>query len=405
VTAAAGAPAPTVLAGSGNFSEIPRQLGSLAMPIEVVPHSEVLRAAVEDLNRRMREGGSQYGMYPDPVPDWVPKIRDDQKVWREYWIAVEDKRVVRGGFALKPQQWLIHGQVRMVTDWQGPFSEAVYDPKYAMLGLRLMRDMQKRQPLLYAWGSYGRPDDPMAQMLKKIGWTTHATPLAVRVLHPYRFLRRNRYLRGERRRALLLDALALSGAGSVGLRVLHAGLRASSARRFPAQAELVPRFDTWADTLWERCKDAYTAIAIRDSDAMNTLLPERGWPQGHRLRVRHDGRDLGWVVVMDTHMHDDARFGDLRVGSVVDCLAQPDDAGAVVAAATRFLKRRGVDLIISNQAHPAWTRAFRDNGYVLVPKQRYLTASPELQTAFAPFEATVQGLHMTNMDGHGPMLL
>jgi hypothetical protein len=375
------------------------------MPIEIVPHSESLKDAVEEFNRRMREGGSKLGMYTDPVPDWVPKVRPDQKVWREYYLAVEDKHTVRGGFALKPQQWLIHGQLHTVTDWQGPFSEAAYHPKYGMLGLRLMRDMLRRQPLLFAWGAYGRAGDPMTETLRKTGWLMHPTPICLRVLKPYRFLRLNRYLRNEPKRRLALDALAISGAGSIGVRALHLGLRLSSGKLLRARAEQVPRFGEWADVIWERCKRAYTAIAVRDSDAMNTLLPGHGWPPGLILRVTRGDRDVGWAVVMDTAMHDDVRFGDLRVGSVVDCLALPADAAEVVHAATRWLARRGVDIVVSNQAHPAWAGAFRDNGYVVLQAQRYFVVSPELQKALAPFEESARGLHMTGMDGHGPMML
>jgi hypothetical protein len=375
------------------------------MPIEIVPHSEQLRDAVEAFNKRMREGGSPWGMYPDPVPDWIPKIRPDQRVWREYYLALEDQQHVRGGFALKPQEWWIRGQVRVVTDWQGPFSEGAYTRKYATLGLRMIRDMLQRRPLLFSWG-HGKGDEPMAQMLQKLGWVMHDTPFCLKVLKPYRFLRLNKYLRDLAKKRAALDLLAFTGAGSIGLRALHAGLRLKSRKRFRARAELVPRFEAWADAIWERCKGSYSALAVRDSDTMNTLLPGHGWPPGLRLRIRtRDGADLGWAIVMDTQMRDDVRFGDLRVGSIVDTLALPEHAGEVVAAATRWLAARGVDLIVSNQAHPRWIQGFADNGYVVLPARRLFAVSPELKKALEPFDQSALGLHMTNMDGHGPMML
>lgn len=377
------------------------------MAIEIVPHSAELKDAVEAFNQRMRAGGSPWGMYVDPVPDWIPKARPDQRVWREYYLALEDKREVRGGFVLKPQQWWLGGEVRVVTDWQGPFSEGIYSTKYSMLGLRMIRDMLKRQPLLYSWAYGGGGDeDAMVQMLKKIGWRMHDTPLCIRVMKPRRFLRLNRYLRTTPKRRLALDALAFSGAGSIGLRALHAGLRLYGRKRFTARAELVPEFGPWADEIWQRCRHGYVALAVRDSEVMNTLVPAHGWPAGHRLRVRdRGGRDVGWAVALDTQMKADPRFGDLRVGSIIDCLAMPEDAGEVVAAATRWLARRGVDLIVSNQVHPGWVQAFRDNAYIVLPKRRLFAASPELQKALDPFEQSVRGLHMTNLDGHGPMML
>jgi hypothetical protein len=377
------------------------------MAIEIVPHSAELRDAVEAFNARMREGGSPWGMYTDPVPDWIPRQSPEQRVWREYYLAVEDKRDVRGGFVLKPQPWWIRGEVRIVTDWQGPYSEGIYSTRYSMLGLRMIRDMLRRQPLLYSWAYGGAAEeDAMVQMLAKIGWRMHDTPMCIRVLRPRRFLRLNRYLRSSPERRLALDVLALSGAGSIGLHALHLGLRLYGRRRFRARAEVVSEFGPWADELWRQCREHYVALAVRDSEVMNTLVPARGWPPGHRLRVRDPrGQEVGWAVVLDTQMRGDARFGDLRVGSVIDCLGPPQRAGEVVAAAPDWLAARGVDLVVSNQVHPDWVRAFRDNGYVVLPKRRLFTASPELQKALEPFEQSMGGLHMTNLDGHGPMTL
>jgi hypothetical protein len=134
-------------------------------------------------------------------------------------------------------------------------------------------------------------------------------------------------------------------------------------------------------------------------------VPEQGWPPGLRLRVRRDGRDLGWAVVLDTQMQGDRRFGTCRVGSVVDCLASPADAEAVVGAGFRFLRERGVDLVISNQSHPAWLAGFAAHGFLLLRDRRVFAASPALRDLLQPVEQALAGLHLTNMDGHGPMRL
>jgi hypothetical protein len=61
--------------------------------------------------------------------------------------------------------------------------------------------------------------------------------------------------------------------------------------------------------------------------------------------------------------------------------------------------------VVSNQAHPGWARGFAENGYAVLPNKRLFAASPDLQEALQPFAETAQGLHLTNMDGHGPMAL
>jgi hypothetical protein len=49
-------------------------------------------------------------------------------------------------------------------------------------------------------------------------------------------------------------------------------------------------------------------------------------------------------------MCDNRFYGNLRVGSIVDCLALPEQAFGVVRAATQVLEARGVGLIVYVEA-------------------------------------------------------
>ncbi len=376
------------------------------MAIRVVPHGAEQRARVEAFNARMRAGGSPLGFYVDPEPRWIPK-RDGQSAWRELWLAVEDDGAVIGAFALKPQRWLVHGRELLVADWQGPFSLGAVDARYAALGLRLIREMSRLQPLLYSWG-HGGNEEPMVRMLRKMGWLMYETPFLFRVCDPFAFLRRNAYLRQEPAKALAQDALAFSGLGVIGLHAMHAALRARSLRRFRARGEIVPSFGSWADEVWARASGRYDAIALRDARAMNALVPSRHatdeWPPPARLRIEAGGETLGWAVVVERRLQGDARFGDLRVGMIADYLALPEHAGEVVHAAFDHLREAGVELVVANQAHPAWVAGFREAGFVAVADRRIFCASPQLESALGPFDQIRRGLFLSNMDGHGPIL-
>lgn len=384
-----------------------------AMSITIVRHDLAWKDGVEAFNARMRGGGSKYGFYVDPTPTWIPKTRDAQPVWREFFLAVEEDAAgagspaVRGGYALKPQRWWIDGDVKMVTDWQGPFSEGAVSNRYGALGLRMLRDMLKKQPLLYSWG-HGGEEQAIVQLLGKMQWTLHPTPFLFRVVRPFHFARKNRYLREEPRKRVALDALAWTGLASIGGRALHAALRVRSGKVFRARADVVDSFGPWADELWERGRGDYAALAVRDAEAMNTLLPpgerQREWSEQIRLRVRdRGGRDLGWIVVCERAMEDHHRFGTLRVGTLVDYFAPVENAGEVVHAGFSFLRARGAELVIANQSDPRWIRALEDNAFLAVPARRLFCAAPPLVEALAPFERTKERLFLTNMDGHGPM--
>ncbi len=376
------------------------------MTIRIVAHEERLRNLVDHFNVRMREGGSPWGFYVDPVPRWIPK-RPGQKTWREYYVAIENDREVVGGYALKPQEWLVRGERKTIADWQGPFSLGAIDRRYSTLGLRMVRDMLQRHPMLYSWGQ-GGDEEPLVQMLRKMGWLMHPTPFLLRVTKPFNFLRKNAYLRREKTKALLQDFLAFSGLGSVGLHGLHAGLAAGSFIRFASKARVVDSFGPWADEVWKRCHGHYDAIAIRDAATMNALLPPQHdseeWPAPTRLLIEAKGRILGWAVVIERQLQGDTRFGDMRVGMIVDYLGAPADARDIVHAAFAHLRARDVDMVMANQSHPVWIAGFVQNGFVAVPGGRGFCAAPQLERALAPFDRLRRGLFLSNMDGHGPML-
>lgn len=370
------------------------------MPIEILPHATRWTGMVEAFNQRMRAGGSPWGYYVEAEDGWLPR-RPDAPVWREHYLAVEDGSEVRGGYALKVQSWWLRGAEATVCDYQGPMTEGAVDPRYSMLAMRLLRDMQRRQPLLYSWG-HGGEDPVVLQILRKLGWWLHPTPMSVCVLRPARFLRGNAWLRTTPARRAGLDLLAYSGIGWLGLKALHAGLGFRRTRGRDVAVEPIERFGAWADELFARCKDRYSLVAARDARNMNALLPRGGWPPAIALRVSRRGEAIGFVVVMETQMSADARFGDLHVGSIIDCFGLPEDAPEVMGAGIAHLRARGVDLIVSNQSHPAWYGALALHGFVVLHGRRNLAASPELRKALEPIASTAAGIHLTNLDGHGP---
>jgi hypothetical protein len=99
-------------------------------------------------------------------------------------------------------------------------------------------------------------------------------------------------------------------------------------------------FSGWADDLWNACKGPYARIAVRDSETLNILYPA----SSNRFlcyKVTHGSTVLGWAVLPDTEMRDHKHVRNLRLGSIVECLALPEQAFAVVRAATQLLEARG----------------------------------------------------------------
>lgn len=365
-----------------------------------------MKPLVEDFNATMRDAGSPWGFYVEPEPRWIPK-RPGQTVWRELHLAIENGERCVGAYGLKPQDWVIHGETEVVADWQGPVSLGAVDNRYAVLGLRLIRDMLKKQPMLFSWG-HGGSGEPIVQLLRKMGWLMHETPFLFRVCKPKNFLQKNGQLRKDPRKALAQDVLAITGLGSIGMHALHRALRVKSLKRYSSEANAFSEFGPWADQLWEAVKGRYDAIAVRDAASMNAMVPAEHttteWPEPTRLRITKGERTLGWAVVLQREQSGDPRFGDMNVGMVADYLALPEDAGEVVHAAYHHLRDLGVDMVIANQSHPGWVSAFVDNGFVAVEDRRIFCASPALQKALEPWEQTKRGLFLSSFDGHGPIM-
>jgi hypothetical protein len=355
------------------------------MPVEMVSYSGEAVPAVREFNQRLLAAGAtaDHEQFPEtPDPGWLPGL--------ELFLAMDEGRV-RGGYMLRRQKFRVGGATREAAHYRLPLSEGFIDRRYATLGLRLVRDALMREPRLYAMGMAGR-EKALPQMLKRLGWTMDEVPFHFKVLHAGRFLREIRALRTNRPRRAALDAAAFSGAGWLALRALGMGRG-----RAPGAYQLASGFGPWADEVWERSHPAYRLVAQRDGDTLEGLYPAS---DARFLRVRAAG---GWAVLLDTQMENHKQFGNLRVGTIVDCLAAPESAGAVVRACASVLEERGVDLMVSNQLHGAWSRALAESGFRTGPSNYLLALSPAF--AKAAGGARPDQFHINRGDGDGPVHL
>ncbi|HXK05719.1 MAG TPA: hypothetical protein VMS37_25180 [Verrucomicrobiae bacterium] len=352
----------------------------MSRPIRVAPYTDEWVDAVRSFNRRIAVSGQQ--LPETPRPDWMPCM--------ELFLAIEDE-AVRGGYILRRQHFWAGGFQAQAAHYRLPLSEGVVDRRYASLGLHLLRDALAREPRLYCMGM-GAWNKPLPQMLKRLGWRMCEIPFHFKVLHAFPFLRNIRVLRTSVLRRLALDAAAFTGLGWLGLRLLDPGAPVESVKH-----DTPGSFAAWPDSTWEAVRPSAPLVAQRDSAVLDALYPAS---DSRFIRVRTAG---GWAVVLDTHMQNHKQFGDMRLGSIVDCLAAPREAAGVIRAATAELQARRVDLIISNQLHKEWQLALRDAGFRTGPSNYLLALSPELAALVA--DAPDDAFHFNRGDGDGPIHL
>jgi hypothetical protein len=264
----------------------------------------------------------------------------------------------------------------------------------------MLRSAMKAEPSLFCLGMGGF-DRPLPQMLKAMGWSLHEVPFYFKVNHAARFFRQIVPLRRTASRRLVADLAAFTGTGWAGINILQRIHRAAADRA--VSTEPVSSFGDWADQLWRETHSRYPMIASRDRTSLDVLYPAGS--NFIALKVSRGARVVGWAIVLDTQMRNSKYFGDLRVGSIVDCLAAPEDARDVVDAAARCLEERGVDLIACNQAHAAWTAALKAAGFLAGPSNFIFAASRPLQDRIALVDWAGGQPYLMRGDGDGPVHL
>ena len=364
-----------------------------SVKIEIRPYTADLEGEVKAFNRRLVEAGVEFHFrLPETAASPLFPRLEGRKFFQERYLALEGP-TVRGGYSMNRMEIAFRGEVVPVASSVEPIAEGTINKAYAMVGLELVRDAMKRSPMIYGLGIGGH-GKPMARMFKALGWTLRTIPSYFRARRPYRVLRNLKPLRKTRLSALALDLAAISGVGWLGVKVYDAAHRLKGTRAEGGAVEPVDRFAEWADDLWRSCADRYSMIAVRDSHVLNILYPP-GNREYMKMKISAQGRPVGWAVAMERQHADHRLFGDMRVGSIVDCLAPPESAAMVVQAAARAMEERGVDLIVSNQSHASWGRALQGAGFLAGPSECVFAASSALAEKLDSVDPDWSTLHVT----------
>jgi hypothetical protein len=368
------------------------------MAITIHEYGPEHQSQVQLFNDRMRANKVVFSLPSSPISGWLPKL-PGRSVILEFWLALEGE-TVRGGYKLRHQRFILNGTEVSAANYQGPLSEGVYDRNYALVGVQLLRSALRKQPLLYALGM-GGVDQPLPKILKASGWSMALVPFLFKVVRPSAFLRNIRPLRRSPFRRIAMDLAAMSGAGVLGFGLLNSFRKKKSLSR-DIQCVSVPSFGSWTDEIWNAAKALYLFAGIRDQTSQNIIFSEEN-SKNIKLCVSKNGKPIGWAVVRCTPMNDDKYFGNLILGSIVDCMAIPSCEFDVVESAGQFLAKAGADLIMTNQTHRAWIEALKNAAYLSGPSNFAFACSPKLAEQLGPFPEGFDRIHFNRSDGDGPI--
>jgi hypothetical protein len=352
--------------------------------------------AIGRLNQRLRAGGATDVVYPEGHE------QDPTRPVRERLFVAADAGEIRGGVWLKEQHFRLRGE-EVAFGWlKYPVAESLVDARFSGVPASLLMQCLREQPRLLALGLGGHAT-PLARMLARLGWAGGSVPFYFRVTRPVRVLHELAPLRRTPLLRMASSVLASSGLPWLGLQLLDLARAAVGRGRWRrCEAEACGAFGDWADLVWERIRDAYGFVAVRDRAGLADMYPS-SMPDIVRLRVHRGADDVGWAVVV---RHDfavgapDRYFGRLTVGVLADALALPGDALAVAGTALEFLSDAGVDIVVGNQSHPAWTGALGTLGFLPGPSRFAFYRAPAAERLIASQAA---GMHVNRGDCDGPI--
>ena len=365
----------------------------------IQPYTKDLIPYVKAFSSRLKAAGLQdWHLVPEKnTPEWWPHV-EGENIYQEYFVAV-DNGFVRGFYSLIRRDFSFRGEMQPVGYLLYPVSEGVIDRKFGWVAPQMLGSALKARPLLL---NNLDLTGVLREMLKALGWSIKSVPFYFKVNRPARFLREMRSFRSTGVRRLMTDIAAATGLGGLALKTLQTAR--SKRGRFGDRAEFFQSFSNWANDLWNDCKGRYGMIALRDSKALNILYPP-GSARVLRYRVCQGDSVLGWAVLSVKQMQDDLQFGNMVVGSIVDCLALPENASSVIRTVTREFEKRGVDLIVSNHRHASWCTALREAGFLAGPSRRLLGMSVELAKLLHSRGIEISEVYITRGDGEGPIVV
>lgn len=363
------------------------------MPLQIIPFAEQHVPAVEAFNRRMVGVNAASDFLLPPHPVYPPPDKDSVINWTHF-VVVDEEEEVRGGVLKMDQPGWLNGQEVRAINFQSPLSEGIVEPKYAMVAMQIVKFEQKQGEAVFMVGM-GSQGKPLPRLLSAAGWFVQRVPFLFRVHQVGRFLKEVRVLHTSTFRSVVARAARWTGAGCIGISILQ--------RQRVACLGAVRReksWGSWADDIWDSYRESCSFAVKRDRRTLTSLYPTDD-PRLQILVILRDRQPVGWAVCVNTRFTNHPNFGNLQVGSILDCVAIPDAMVLTAVLADHELSSAGAELVLVNQSHAEWIRAFRSSGFLPGPSNYLLAMSKRLTEAVFSVQGRDQRVHITRGDGDG----
>ena len=157
-------------------------------------------------------------------------------------------------------------------------------------------------------------------------------------------------------------------------------------------------FDSSYDMLWQTVGQKFDATVARDK-AYLLHRYGRHFKDHTVLACRKNGNLLGFMIVKVKQFKDDPRMGSLRMGTIVDCLFDPDDSQSVqalISASRERVVSRAAAVMFCTASHHTLRESLRANGFIRIPGNLNFAISD--RHAIVPHDLPLSSYHLMRGD-------
>jgi hypothetical protein len=305
---------------------------------------------------------------------------------------------------LKCQWFKVNNALLQIGFYYRPVSAGLFNKKYNICGVLLVNDAQKRYPNIFSLGM-GGISEALPKLLKGLNWNLQKVPFFFKVCHPLPFLKNIRYLKNTKLKSFFFKLLINSGLGWLCMKsffLIISLFRFRLKKQPNIIVEEIQIFDQNLDSVWENAKQYSSFIAVRNFEYLKTLYSDKRFI---KLKFFDGSKIVGWSVSLCTQLDDHKQFGYMKLGSIVDCLSLKGYEGSIISKTSEMLKKKEVDLIVSNQSHIFWKNALKMNSFINGPSNFIFASSRELSNKLVENVKLKDRMHITRGDGDGPINL
>ncbi len=338
-----------------------------------------------------------------PLSD-TKNLNTDDFISINNFILLDDKTKVRAGYTLKSQWFKINNEILQIGYYYNPVSAGLYNKKYNFCGLMLLNDAQKKNKNLFSLGMGGF-SEPLPKLLKSLNWDLQSVPFFFKIYNTNNFLKNIKHLKNTKLKYFLIEILTKTGLGWLLIKfisLLTSIFNMQFKKKISVTVAEINQFDEELNFVWDKTKENKSFSAIRNTTYLKTLYEDKRFI---KLKFSENNKVVGWSISLCTKLNNHKHFGQMRLGSIVDCLCLKGYEDSVVRETSNLLKSKGVDLIVSNQSHIFWKKAFKINSFLKGPSNFIFASSKILSDRLKEKIESKNYIHLTRGDGDGPINL